>query len=131
MDGHVPDDTTPAPEGDQNQAPQENWQERYTGLQKIVAKRDEALHTTTATLDALRAEHEAALAELSEHRQKQVDASEEETARHQYDQLKARFEAPPPVPAGTNAPRGGDWTAPEGSKYATRERTGTSTGWPT
>ena len=130
MDGHVPN-TTPAPEGDQTIAEQENWQERYTGLQKVVAKRDEALHTTTAALDALKAEHEAALAELNDHRQKQVDASEEETARQTYDQLRERFEPPPPTPPGSNPARGGDWTAPSGTKYAERERTGTGSGWPT
>lgn len=134
----MPDDTTPAPDhsgsaavGDQSNAPQENWEQRYLGLQKIVAKRDEALHTSTAELDALKAEHEAATARLSEYDQKVADANEEETARQQYDQLRQRFEAPPPKPIGTNMPRGADWTAPEGSKYAERERTGTGTGWPT
>jgi hypothetical protein len=127
----VPNDTTPAPEGDQSIAPQENWEQRYLGLQKVLAQRDTALHTSTADLDALRAEHEAATAELAEHRQKVTDANEEETARQQYDQLRERFEPNPPTPMGSNpAVIGADWTS-AGGKYAERERTGTGTGWPT
>ena len=130
MDGHVmPDGTTTPPpaDGDIN-ATQENWEQRYLGLQKVVAKRDADLTTRQAELDALRAEHEAATTRLSEYDQKAVDVTEEEQARQQYEALRTRFEAEPPKPIGNNAAR--DWAGGSGERYAERERTGTSSGWP-
>lgn len=88
-------------------AQQDNWEQRYQGLQKVLAKRDTELTAATAQLDQLRAEREQAAAELETYRQRETDASEEEQARQQYEQLRARFEPEPPTPIGNNPPR--DW----------------------
>jgi len=120
---NVPDTTEPAT------SPGENWEQRYIGLQKIVAKRDEALHTSGAALDALRAEHEAAVTKLSEYAQRDVDESEEATALATYESLKERFS--PVRPHGNNPARtqggAGDWTNPA-KREAQPER---SEGFPT
>jgi hypothetical protein len=132
MDGYVTD-TTPSPaDGDTTNTPQDNqWESRYAGLQKVVAKRDEALNTATAELDRLRAEHEAAQNELATFRQATVDASEEETARQQYEALKERFAEPNPKPIGNNPARPArGWEEGSEKRYADRERTGTSQGFP-
>jgi len=106
-------DTTPTPNVPDAQepatSPGENWEQRYIGLQKIVAKRDEALHTTSAALDALQAEHEAAVAKLGEYAQKDVDESEETASRATYEALKERFQEVP-RPIGNQPMR--DWTNP-------------------
>ena len=111
-------DTTPAPEGDPNDANQENqpgagedWQARYLGLQKVVAKRDEALRTERERLDALTAEHERISDEVAAYRQMKAAEVEEENARLQLEALKERFE-PPPVPVGINPPAARTWTDP-------------------
>jgi Skp family chaperone for outer membrane proteins len=123
--------TPPANSGDTN-APQENWEQRYLGLQKVVAKRDAELNTRQAELDALRAEHEAATNRLNDYAQRDVDATEEEQARQQYEALRERFEAEPPTPVGNNqqrTPR--DWTDQnERADYIERVREGTGMGWP-
>jgi hypothetical protein len=120
-------DTTPTPDAPTEQ---ENWQQRYIGLQKVVASRDTALNTSTAALDALQAEHEAALTELATYRQKAVDAGEEAAALAQYEALQARFEPPAPKPIRNNPARNGaasdDWLAPR--ERATRD---VSEGFPT
>lgn len=108
-------DTTPVPsqvDGPQAQeSTQENWEQRYVGLQKVLAKRDTDLTDRQAALDALRAEKEAADLELAEYRQARVDASEKEAARTQYEQLRERFAAEerPPAPISNAAPRPNDW----------------------
>jgi hypothetical protein len=124
----VPDTTPPPADGDDN-TPQENWEGRYAGLQKVLSKRDTELTTATTELDRLKAEHEQAIAELGTYRQRDVDASEEDLARQQYDALRARFEPDPPTPIGNNPQRRG-WEDGSGNSYAERERTGTGTGWP-
>jgi hypothetical protein len=124
----VPNDTTPPPADGDTNAPQEDWQSRYTGLQKVVAKRDTDLTTATSELDRLRAEHEQTLAELGTYRQRDVDTSEEDAARQSYEALRARFEPDPPKPIGNNPSRG--WEDGSGARYAERERTGTGQGWP-
>ena len=128
----MPNDTTPPPADGDDNTPQDNWESRYSGLQKVLAKRDTDLTTATGELGRLQEEHAKTLAELDTYRQRDVDASEEETARQQYEQLRQRFEQEPPKPIGNNAARqtrADDWTD-SGSTYATRERSGTGTGWP-
>lgn len=128
-DGHVADTTPPPADGDITNA-QENWESRYLGLQKVIAKRDTDLNTKQAELDALRAEHEAANTELAERRQRDVDTSEEDAARQQFEQLRERFD-PAPTPIGNSPAR--DWlSGSEDAGYAQRERSGdSSTSWPT
>jgi hypothetical protein len=118
----------PTPSTDDN-SQQDNWEARYKGLQAVLGKRDTDLSTTSAELDRLRAEHEQAIADLSTYRQRDVDASEEDLARQQYEALRTRFEADPPKPIGNNPAR--DWTDGSGERYRERERTGTGQGWPT
>ena len=125
----MPDTTPPAESGDITDAPQDNWEARYGGLQKVLAKRDTELTTATDELGRLRAEHEQAIADLATYRQRDVDASEDEQARQTYEQLRERFEAEPPKPIGNNPARG--WADGSDSRYADRERTGTGSGWPT
>jgi hypothetical protein len=115
--------------GDITNAPQENWEQRYLGLQKVVAKRDEALNTKQAELDALRAEHEAATTRLNDYAQRDVDASEEEQARQQYELLRERFEETP-TPVGNNQARPAQGWEDATERYAERERTGTDSGFP-
>lgn len=95
-------DTTTTPETTTDA--QDNWEQRYVGLQKVVAKRDTDLTAANVALDSLRAENEAANVELLDYRQKAVDESEDEAARTQYDQLRARFD-PAPKPVGNNPAR--------------------------
>jgi hypothetical protein len=130
-------DTTPSPDSGDITNAQENWEGRYAGLQKVLAKRDTELTTANTSLDALRTEHEQALADLATYRQRDVDASEEEQARAQYESLKARFGAEEThTPVGNNAARGNapaaenDWLSGNPSGYQSRERTGTGSGWP-
>jgi len=123
--------TTPsAVTADEATASQDNdWAARYTGLQKVIAKRDTELHTAREQFDSLRAEHEALLSELNEYRQSKVDAEEEEQARKQYDALRARFEPEPPTPIANN-PRG-EWFNPERRTRPQIELDDTqSLGWP-
>ena len=121
-------DTNPAPgDGDTTTDSQEN-DAAYRGLQKVLAKRDTDLATSMSAYEALKAEHDATTAELTTYRERDAAANAEETARQTYEDLKARFEAPPPVPVGSNPAR--DWTTTTG-EYASRERRGTSQGWPT
>lgn len=123
--------TTPAPDsGEATEDATDNWEGRYAGLQKVLSKRDTELGTANAELDRLRAEHEQAIADLATYRQREVDASEEDLARQQYEDLKQRFEPEPPKPVGNN-PQGG-WMDAARSEYAERSREGTgSEGWPT
>jgi hypothetical protein len=126
----VPDiDTTPSTP-DNN--PTDNWQQRYTGLQKVVATRDADLHTANAALDTLRLEHEQALARIAEYDQQAVDASEEEQARQTYEQLRERFETAPPTPIGNNParPTNGWADDDDGPTWGGRERVGDSAGYP-
>jgi hypothetical protein len=125
------DDTNPAPaSGDATEGSQEN-DAAYRGLQKVLSKRDADLATALNAYEALKAEHEAATTELTTFRERDAQANEEEQARQTYEQLRQRFDSPPPVPAGNNpAVIGATW-ADSGGKYAERERTGTGTGWPT
>ena len=117
------DKTTPTPEtGDQ-----ENWEQRYVGLQKVVAKRDADLAARQAALDALTAEHEAIEAELAEKRQAEADAREEAEAAKQYEALKERFEAAPPRPVGNNPVRE-EWYSGGGKR---REQYESPRGFPT
>lgn len=124
------DTTTPPADGGDNQQPQDNWEGRYSGLQKVLAKRDTELATANASLGSLQEERDAALAELATYRQREVDASEEETARQQYEALRDRFEPAPPKPIGNNP--SADWLSSAGAPnpYQTRERSGTGSGWP-
>jgi hypothetical protein len=125
----VPDDTTVAPEGDAATTTQEpDWVAKYKGAQRVIAARDEALATSQTELDRLRSEHEKAIADLATYRQRDVDASEEDLARQQYDQLRQRFEPEPPKPIGNSQAR--SWADGSGERYAERERTGTGSGWP-
>jgi hypothetical protein len=134
----VPNDTTPpANSGDAN-AQDTNWESRYTGLQKVLGKRDSELASATSALGTLREEHAKALAELDTYRQRDVDAAEEDVARQQYESLKARFDnEESPRPVGNNQQRQQpreepDWlSATPSGGYASRERTGTGSGWPT
>jgi hypothetical protein len=126
-DGHVPDTTPPPADGDTN-TEQDNWEGRYSGLQRVLAKRDTELTTATTELGRLQAEHEQAIADLATYRQRDVDTSEEDLARQQFEQLRERFEPEPVKPIGNNPAR--DWTEGSGSRYAERPRTGTSHGWP-
>lgn len=121
----MPEAPTPSPDSGDSTNDEGNWESRYLGLQKVVAKRDEALHTSTAELDALRAEHEAANAELATFRQATVDASEEDTARQQYEDLRARFEPENPSPVGNNPARPArGWEDGPEAPWVTREREG-------
>ncbi len=124
------DDTTPPANSGDNQTPQDDWQSRYAGLQKVVAKRDTELTTANASLDQLRKEHEQALADLNTYRQRDVDASEEEQAKAQYESLRARFEAPPPTPIGNN-PKGTSWTdgREDDANWRDRDRIDRGAGW--
>jgi hypothetical protein len=136
MDGHVTDEiTTPAsasPADEQAGASttQDNWEQRYIGLQRVIAKRDEAMHTMTGELDSLRAEKEALLSQINDYTQARVDEAEEEAARQQYEALRERFD-PTPVPVGNN-PRG-EWFNPEGRQYVAKTDLGDQSqqGWPT
>jgi hypothetical protein len=129
-DGHVTD-TTPSPDSGDSNTPQDNWEGRYAGLQKVLAKRDTELSTATAELDRLRTEHEQALTDLATYRQRDVDASEEEQARQQYEQLRERFEEAPPTPVGNNQQRTPASCADASDRsFIDRERTGTSAGYP-
>jgi hypothetical protein len=121
-------DTTPIPANGE-QTPEENWEQRYAGLQKVIAKRDGALADRQRALDALQAEHVAALLELADFRQKAVDASEDEAARQQYEQLRERFEPAPPTPLGANPPR--DWTDHADRQRSPKPELAESTGYPT
>lgn len=96
------EDTTPSPDAGDTSSEQDNWQGRYAGLQKVVAKRDTELTTATTELDRLREENAKALADLGTYRQRDVDASEDEQARQSYEALRARFEPEPPKPVGNN-----------------------------
>ncbi len=108
----------------------DNWQGRYAGLQKVLSKRDTELTTATTSLDQLRKEHEQALADLNTYRQRDVDASEEEQAKAQYESLRARFEAPPPTPIGNN-PKGTSWTdgREDDANWRDRDRIDRGAGW--
>lgn len=99
--------TTETPDTEPAAPQSEDWARRYVGLQKVVAARDTELNTRQAALDALKAEHEAAITELNTYRQADVDKSEEETALRTYESLKERF-SPTPRPIGNNKAR--DWT---------------------
>ena len=121
--------TTPSSDSGDTTSPQDtSWESRYTGLQKVLSKRDSELTGATTELGKLQEEHAKTLAELSTYRQRDVDASEEENARQQFEALRARFEPEPSRPIGNNPAR--DWTDGSGSRYAERERVGTSQGWP-
>lgn len=124
----MPEDTTPPANSGDTSTPSDNWEQRYKGLQKVVATRDADLHTKDAELAALREENEATKAALDTYRQRDVDTSEEEAARQQYEALRARFEQEPPRPIGNNPAR--DWTDGNGRRYADRERAGDSGGFP-
>jgi hypothetical protein len=126
----VPDSTTPAPGSGETNGTQDNWEQRYSGLQRVLAKRDETLAALTADLDRLKAEHAANDAELADFRQKTVDASEEEAARQTYEALRERFEREPPKPSGRNPPRVPEWTDVREDTYAGRPRNGTGSGYP-
>lgn len=108
----------------------DNWQGRYAGLQKVLSKRDTELTTATTSLDQLRKEHEQALADLATYRQRDVDTSEEEQARQQFESLKARFETPPPKPIGNN-PKSGSWTdgRADDANWRERDRIDRGAGW--
>lgn len=122
--------TTPPPANGDTTNEQDNWQERYGGLQKVLSNRDTELTTATAELDRLRAEHEQAIADLATYRQREVDTSEEDLARQQFEALKDRFE-PNPKPIGNNPARPArGWEDGSEKRYADRERTGTSQGFP-
>ncbi len=124
------DDTTPTPDsGEITDQQDTTWESRYQGLQKVLSKRDGELSTATTELGQLKEERAKTIAELETYRQRDVDASEEDVARQQFDALRARFEPEPPKPVGNNPARG--WEAGSESRYAERERTGTGTGWPT
>ncbi len=99
------DKTTPVEQKTDTTSHTGDWEQRYIGLQKVVEKRDAELAKRQAALDALKAEHEAATSQLNEYRQKDVDTSEEAAALAQYEQLRERFESPPPVPVSNAAPR--------------------------
>jgi hypothetical protein len=123
------DDTTPSPaDGDITNPQDTSWESRYTGLQKVLSKRDGELTSATTELGQLKDEHAKTIAELDTYRQRDVDASEEDIARQQFEALKERFD-PPPKPIGNNPQR--DWAEGSGSRYADRPRAGTSQGWPT
>jgi hypothetical protein len=77
----------------------------------------------------LQQEHEQTLAELATYRQRDVDASEEERARQQYEDLRKRFEPEPPTPIANQQARG--WEEGSATPFGARERTGTGGGWPT
>lgn len=132
----MPDNTTPPATSGDNQDASDNWEARYRGLQKVLAGRDTELTAANASLGTLQEEHAKTLAELDTYRQRDVDASEEENARQQYETLRARFgdeESPRPVgnnPQRGNAPTGDDWLSTEPSAYKARERSGTESGWP-
>jgi septal ring factor EnvC (AmiA/AmiB activator) len=122
--------TTPSPDaGDTSNEPQDNWEGRYAGLQKVLAKRDSELTTTAAELDNLRKEREQAQAELDTYRQRTVDASEEEQARQSYEALRARFEQAPPTPVGNNPAR--SWADGSGdTNWRGRSHDGDGQGFP-
>jgi hypothetical protein len=121
----VPETTTPSVDTTADNPTSENWEARYAGLQRVIAKRDESLHTATSELDALKAEKEALLTEVSDYRQSRVDADEEEKARIQYEALRERFEPAPPKPIGNNPAR--DWADP--GNGSTRKDIALDTGW--
>jgi len=124
------EDETPA---NDNTNDSSNWEQRYKGLQKVVSTRDEALNTLEADRDRLAAEHAASIAELETYRQRDVDNSEEEAARQNYEQLRQRFEPENPRPISVNPSRvdKAGWEDAVGNPYSQRERKGTSSGWPT
>ena len=123
------DDTTPPANSGDNQTPQDDWQSRYAGLQKVVAKRDTELATATTSLDQLRKEHEQALADLATYRQRDVDAGEEEQAKAQYEALRMRFEQAPPTPVGNNPAR--SWADGSGdTNWRGRSHDGDGQGFP-
>jgi hypothetical protein len=130
----VNDTTPPANSGNANT--QDNWESRYSGLQKVLSKRDTELTTATSELDRLREEHAKLAEELDTYRQRDVDASEEEVARQQYEALRERFgteETPRPVgnnPTRSNVGMGDDWLSGSDGGYASRERTGDGMGFP-
>ena len=131
------ENTTPPDSGTNDAEPQENWEQRYIGLQKVLAKRDDALNTVNAALDALKAEHEAALSQVNEYRQKDVDIEEEEQARQQFESLRERFDpTPKPIDNAIGRHSGREWfeLAAEGVEVMRRDYEGDeakSTGWPT
>jgi hypothetical protein len=125
----VPDTTPPPADGDITNPQDTSWESRYTGLQKVLSKRDSELTSATTELGKLQDEHGKTLADLDTYRQRDVDASEEDIARQQFEALRARFEPEPPKPIGNNPARRG-WEEGSGERYAERERTGTSQGWP-
>ena len=136
-DGHVTEDTTPPDLGANDAEPQENWEQRYIGLQKVVAKRDTELATRLAELDALRAEHEATLTQVNEFTQREVDDKEEEEARQQFESLRERFDpAPKPIANAIGRHSGKEWfeLAAEGVERMRRDYEGDedkTIGWPT
>ena len=131
----MPEATTPSPDsGDSNTS--DNWESRYAGLQKVLSKRDTDLTAAQAEADTLRKEREQVQAELEAYRQRDVDTSEEEQARQQYEDLKTRFEPENEKPIGNNASKANrgtdenDWLTGSGNPYGSRERTGTGGGFP-
>ena len=124
-------DTTPSPDSGDITTTSDDWQSRYVGLQKVVAKRDTELTTTQAELEQLRKEREQAQAELDTYRQRDVDASEEEQARQQYEALRTRFEEGPPKPVGNNAQRPAKgWEDGSDTSWTTRGHNGNGSGFP-
>jgi hypothetical protein len=129
------DDTTPPANSGNITNPQDtDWASRYTGLQRVLSTRDRELAGATSELGKLQEEHAKVIAELDTYRQRDVNASEEATAREQYEALRARFgveETPTPVgnSQARTAPREDDWLS-AGSGYNARERTGDGTGFP-
>lgn len=128
----MPEAPTPSPEGGDSNQPQDQWEVRYTGLQKVVAKRDADLTAANEAYATLQAQHAAAAAELETFRQRDAAANEEANARQTYDQLRARFEKAPPVPAGSNPQRTpASWVDADAvASFGQRPRTGTDSGWP-
>ncbi len=103
----MPDTTTPAGQADADaNATTDSWEQRYTGLQRVVAKRDGELAEARKALTDLQTTREAETAELAEFRAQRAAADEEARAEAQYEALRQRFEAEPPTPTPPSDPSG-------------------------
>jgi hypothetical protein len=106
-EGHMSDMTTPAGAAGQG----DNWEARYTGLQKVLSKRDAELAEARSASDTRLASYESDMAELRQVRAERAAAAEEANEQAKYEALRAKFEPESPTPlshsefSGRTSPR--------------------------
>ena len=108
----MPGMTPPDGQADGTQGNGEDWESRYTGLQRVVSKRDQETAALRRQMDEIVAARESDATELAEYRAQRAAAEEEARALASYESLRDRFEEEPPAPLRHNEARPGK--APKG-----------------